>query len=244
MEKNVLNAMNFPEYNSEDEEWESIPENEQTQETKDILYRLNIEGASKIRLDINKKKNYHSSKVKKLDLKEKESFNELNKYIKEKYIPNISITQNINSNPFASILNDDYIIKKHPEIGTCLIYEMDESKKEAKLIGKSDTWYETTILKPKLSSYRKPIKNNINIAKISKSLNLAKKIKKEKDNSKDQKVNNSTNKIGNLPFLKKKTKRKKKIKYPSNSTIIEIKRIFDNQNTDNSINIKEENKEK
>ena len=36
----------------------------------------------------------------------------------------------------------------------------------------------------------------------------------------------------------------KKRKYPSNSTIIEIKRIFDNQNTDNSINIKEENKEK
>jgi hypothetical protein len=52
-----------------------------------------------VKLDLNKKKNFHSLKVKKLIQKEKESFYELDKYIKEQYIPNITISQNYNSNP-------------------------------------------------------------------------------------------------------------------------------------------------
>ena len=82
-EKNILLNSTKENKNEQDEEdeWESIPENEQTEETKDVLYRLNFEGASKIKLDIHKLKNYHSLKVKKLDLKEKESFKKLDKYI-------------------------------------------------------------------------------------------------------------------------------------------------------------------
>ena len=82
MEKNVSNVMPSTSVNNEEDDWESIPENEQTEETKDILYRLNIEGASKLKFDLNKKKNYHSLKVKKLIQKEKDSFYELDKYIK------------------------------------------------------------------------------------------------------------------------------------------------------------------
>ena len=241
MEKNIINNIKLTSVNKEEDEWESIPENEQTEETKDILYRLNIEGASKVKLDLNKKKNFHSLKVKKLIQKEKESFYELDKYIKEQYIPNITINQNYNSNPYAVISNKDFIIKQHPEIGTCLIYEMNDLDQEANLIGKSDTWYETTIFKPKITTYKKKqIKNNLNSIKINKNMNLTKKIKKGKDVIKDK--NNSIDNTNiNKTFLKKKRKRKKKIKYTKNSTIFELKRIFDDKDN-NKDDTKEEKK--
>ena len=241
MEKNAPKIMPLTSVNNDEDEWESIPENEQTEETKDILYRLNIEGASKLKFDLNKKKNYHSLKVKKLIQKEKDSFYELDKYIKEEYIPNISIKQNYNSNPYATILNNDFILKQHPEIGTCLIYEMNDSNQEAKLIGKSNTWYETTIFKPKIPSYRKkPIKNNLKTIKVNKSSNLPKINKKEKNDLnkkeiKNENININTN--ANKTFLKKKRKRKKKIKYTKNSTVFELKRITDNpENQENKDN--------
>ena len=232
-EKNILLNSTKENKNEQDDEdeWESIPENEQTEETKDVLYRLNFEGASKIKLDIHKMKNFHSFKMKKLDLKEKDSFKKLDKYIKEKYIPNISIKQNENSNPYATILNNDYVIKKRPEIGTCLIYELNDENQEVKLIGASDTWYETTIFKQKIYPRKKKIKTIINNAKINKG--ITKKLKKDKKNIKEDKSsdNNNDNKIENVNknYLKKKRKRRKKSKYTKNSTVIEIKRIFDKQ---------------
>ena len=242
MEKNLINNIKLTSDNKEEDEWESIPENEQTEETKDILYRLNIEGASKVKLDLNKKKNFHSLKVKKLIQKEKDSFYELNKYIKEQYIPNITINQNYNSNPYAVISNKDFIIKQHPEIGTCIIYEMNDLDQEANLIGKSDTWYETTIFKPKISPYKKnQIKSNLNSIKINKNMNLTKKIKKEKDVTKDK--NNSIDNTNiNKTFLKKKRKRKKKIRYTKNSTVFELKRIFDDKDNNKDDTKEEKNK--
>ena len=241
MDKKSEEKNEYQDSNNSEDEWESIPEKEQNEDTKDILYRLNIEGASKIKLDLYKKKHFHSLKVKKLDSKEKESFYDLEHYIKEEYMPNITINQNYNANPYASILNNDYIIKKHPEIGTCLIFEMDDKKQEANLIGKSDTWYETTVIKPKI---RQKINKNNNF-KISKSLILIKKKKKEQsinNNNSNSNINFNSNNINenkNITFLKKKKKRKKKIKYTKNSTIIEIKRIFDNQDQGSSIKEKE-----
>ena len=240
MDKKV--SFNLPQENKEEDEWESIPENEQTEETKDVLYRLNIEGASKVKLDIHKLKNFHSLKMKKLDLNEKESFKKLDKYIKEKYIPNISIKQNDNSNPYATILNNDYIIKKRPEIGTCLIYELNDENQEVKLIGTSDTWYETTVFKPRSYSHKTPIRKMINNQKTLGS--ISKKIKKDKkknikaNSSEDKNKNENINK--NL--LKKKRKRRRKSKYTKNSTVIQYKRIFDEQqNTNNNNNNEEKN---
>ena len=204
MDEKNENIIKNDEKNDEDDEseWESIPEKEKTEETKDVLYRLNIEGASKVKIDLHRMKKYHSLKLKRLEPKEIESINELDKYIKEKYMQNITISSNNNSNPFITILNNEYILKKHPEIGTCLIYELDDINKEANLIGKSDTWIEATTFKPKLV-LRKPINNgkSLGIPKISK--NLIKKIKNEKNNK------NGENK-GYSNILNKKRKRKRK----------------------------------
>ena len=226
MEENIEKDIKKKEEKENDEndedEWESIPENEKTEETKDILYRLNIEKASKVKIDFHKLKNYHSIKVKRLEQKEKESYYNLDKYIKEKYMPNITINNDSNGNPYLTILNTDYILKKNPEVGTYLIYEMDDTNKEANLIGKSDTWYEATIVKPKLVLKKNMNKSSIqNNVKLNKTINFFKnKILKL---NKNEKNNNSK-------FLNKKRKRKKKKrKYPKDSTVIEIKRIFDNQ---------------
>ena len=216
--------------NCEDDEndWESIPENEKTEETKDILYRLNIEKASKVKIDFHKLKNYHSIKVKRLEQKEKESFYKLNEYIKEKYVPNITIKDDSNSNPYITILNTDYILKKNPEVGTYLIYEMDDKNQEVNLIGKSDTWYEATIVKPKLVLKKPMNKPSIqNSVKINKTINLFK--------NKILKLNKNEKNSGSKFLNKKRKRKKKKRKYPKDSTVIEIKRIFDN---------KEEEKEK
>ena len=212
------------EFNEDD--WESIPENEKTEETKDILYRLNFEKASKVKLEFSKLKNYHNIKVKKLIPKEIESFFQLDKYIKKEYIPNIKVTHN-NSNPYVTILNNDYVLKKHPEIGTYLIYEMDDKNQEANLIGKSDTWYEATIFKPKIR-IRKPVAHpkNENVPKISKNINLNSGVEKKNENfGKFGKIGNN----GNLMLNKKRKRKKKKRIYLKDSTIIEIKRIFDNK---------------
>ena len=229
MDEKNDNIIKKDEKTDEDDEndWESIPENEKTEETKDVLYRLNIEGASKVKIDLHRMKNYHSLKLKRLESKEIESINELDKYIKEKYMTNITINKNNNSNPYITILNNDYVLKKHPEIGTCLIYELDDINKEANLIGKSDTWYEATTFKPKIL-LKKPMNNtkSLGVPKISK--NLIKKIKNEKPNKIGENKGYS-----NLINKKRKRKRKrKKIKYPKDSTVIEIKRIFDNKDKD------------
>ena len=218
---------------NEDDEWESIPENEQTEETKDILYRLNIEKASKVKIDIHKLKNYHSIKVKKLEKKEIESFYNLDTYIKEKYLPNITINHNSNTNPYITILNTDYILKKNPEIGTYLIYELDDKNEEVNLIGKSDTWYEATIVKPKLILKKPNNQLKIQNKKINKGFNFVKK--------NILKINKNENNV-DLNLLNKKRKRKKKKrKYPKDSTVIEIKRIFDNKDNEKEENIKNNN---
>ena len=220
-EKKIKNTEEFNE-----DDWESISEKDKTEETKDILYRLNFEQASKVKLDFSKLKNYHSIKVKKLIQKEIESFYELDQYIKKEYIPNMTVTHNNNSNPYITILNNDYVLKKHPEVGTYLIYEMDDKNQEANLIGKSDTWYEATIFKPKMR-IRKPAAHpkNENIHKISKNINLNKKTDVVKKNENFEKNGNNRN----LLLNKKRKRKKKKRIYLKDSTVIEIKRIFDNK---------------
>jgi hypothetical protein len=228
MEKKDENIIKTEE--NEEDDWESISENEKTEENKDILHRLSIEKAAKVKLDIHKLKNYHSIKVKKLEKKEIESFYDLDAYIKEKYLPNISINNISNSNPYISILNTDYILKKNPEIGTYLIYELDDEKLEANLIGKSDTWYEATFVKPK-STLKKPVNLlKTQNKKFNKGINFIKK----------NIVKNSKNENNNISKLlnKKRKRRRKKRKYPKDSTVIEIKRIFDNKEKDKEDNDK------
>ena len=124
---------------------------------------------------------------------------------------------------------------------------MNDVNQEANLIGKSDTWYETTIFKPKISSHKKKqTKSNLNSIKINKSVNLTKKIKKEKEALNIKGNNNNIDNTNiNKTFLKKKRKRKKKIRYTKNSTVFELKRIFDDKDNikdNDNINNKEEKK--
>jgi hypothetical protein len=87
---------------------------------------------------------------------------------------------------------------------------MDDKNQEANLIGKSDTWYEATIFKPKIR-IRKPVAHpkNENVPKISKNINLNSGVEKKNENfGKFGKIGNN----GNL-MLNKKRKRKKRKEY-------------------------------
>lgn len=227
-----------------DSEWESIPENEQlTDETKTAFFRLNLDNASKIKNTINQMKHFHSNKIRLLSQKEKQSFLELQQYIKKQYLPNISIKNQKNetklNNPYIKILNDEYLINTRKEIGTNLIYEIDDNNQDLKLLGTSDTWYETTILKPKKKEVIKKPKNKI-IIKKKLGLKITKTNKKIHNKEKIyENKNNNVNNMGiNGKFLRRKRK-KRKIKYTKDSTVIEIRRI-DNKN-DEHMQVKKEN---
>lgn len=234
-ENNIINK--DEKEGSDNDEWESIPENEITEETKDVFYRLKFENASKVKNDIFKLKLYHSNKVKKLDSKEIESFYALDKYIKEKYINNISFHHQNNEMPYATIIDNDFVVKKHPEIGTNLIYEVDDNKQELKLIGTSNTWYEATVFKPKVKKRiikipKRPVINN----KSNNKMSVLPEIKqKEKTNLIfPNDINypifptHNSNIDGNRKLLRRK-RRKKKKRYAKDSTIIQIKRIEENK---------------
>ena len=253
-ECNIKQENEVKQYNSvihedNDDEWESIPENEQlTDETKTTFFRLNLDNASKIKNTIHQMKHFHSNKIRLLDQEEMQSFFELQQYIKTKYLPNITIMNQKNDsnlyNPYIKILNDEYLINTHKEVGTNLIYEIDDNNQELKLIGTSDTWFETTILKPKKKEIIKKPKNKIVIKKklgIKVGKNIKKNVDKEKMN---ENKNSDFNRMKlNGKYLKRKRK-KRKIKYTKDSTVIEIRRIDNKKEEHTKVKIEKIDDEK
>lgn len=238
----------------EDDEWESIPENEQNEETKPAFYRFKFENCSKLKTEIFRIKEYHSNKIKKLEPKEIKSFYDLDKYIKENYINNITFYNQNNNLLYTNILGAEHVVKKKPEVGTNLIYEIDEGKEELKLIGTSDTWYEATIFR------QKPRNKVLKLKRAVSQPIMKKKIFEGKiDNKNENILDNSFSFINkkrkedkksgiSLAALKKKKRKRRKIKYTKDSTIIQIKRIDNNINEErnkmeNIIDKKNEKKE-
>ena len=102
--------------NEIDNEWET--DEEETQ-----FLRLNIENASKIKNEIYKRKKYHNKKIKRLEKKEIESANEVEKFIKNNILSKIIIKTDINNNkPFLSIGENEFLIKDKPEVGTNVFF--------------------------------------------------------------------------------------------------------------------------
>ena len=96
--------------NEIDNEWET--DEEETQ-----FLRLNIENASKIKNEINKRKKYHNKKIKRLEKKEIESANEIEKYIKNNILSKIIIKTDINNDkPYLSIGENEFLINDKKEV--------------------------------------------------------------------------------------------------------------------------------
>jgi hypothetical protein len=213
--------------NEIDNEWET--DEEETQ-----FLRLNIENASKIKHEIYKRKKYHNKKIKRLEKKEIESANEIEKYIKNNILSKIIIKTDINNNkPYLSIGENDFLINDKPEVGTNVFFSYNEDKRKLEILGKSERFFEAKILKAKKRIFPKknpPIKKQkINIQKLKKNKNNnSGDIDTEIDTSKksdNEMIKNKNNINKNIKMIGNKRKRKPKRKYIKESTIINIKKI-------------------
>ena len=210
----------------DDNEWET--DEEQTQ-----FLRINFENASKINIEINKRKKYHIKKIKELEKKEIDSALEVEKYIKNNILPNFSIKTDLNNNkPYLSIGKNDYIINDKPEVGTNVFFSYNENKKRLEILGKSERFLESKIFKLKK---RISTKKNVLINQVKKKnrIQQIKKLKNKNSGEIDTEINTSKNSEGdnknvtnkNVKLIGNKRNRRQKRKYIKESTIINIKKI-------------------
>ena len=207
-----------------DNEWET--DEEETQ-----FLRLNIENASKIKHEIYKRKKYHNKKIKRLEKKEIESANEIEKYIKNNILSKIIIKTDINNDkPYLSIGENEFLINDKPEVGTNVFFSYNEDKRKLEILGKSERFFEAKILKAKKRIFPKknpPIKKQkINIQKLKKNKNNnSGDIDTEINTSKNSEGDNKNVINKNIKLIGNKRSRRQKRKYIKESTIINIKKI-------------------
>ena len=200
--------------NSNDNVSEYYTDEEDTQ-----YYRLSIENSSKIRNDIYKLKTYHTKQIRRLENSELESVKNIDTYIRTKLVPSISIKNDETNSPYLSINSTEIKLEEKSEIGTNLIIDVTNDK-NFKIIGQSDSFYEATIMRPRMKAYR-----------------MRKRIQKDKPKIQKRKEFKISSKIiGDLNsnyhimrnrrrILGTKRRRRQKRRYIKQSTVIEIKKL-------------------
>lgn len=200
--------------NSNDNVSEYYTDEEDTQ-----YYRLSIENSSKIRNDIYKLKTYHTKQIRRLENSELESVKNIDTYIRTKLVPSISIKNDETNSPYLSINSTEIKLEEKSEIGTNLIIDVTNDK-NFKIIGQSDSFYEATIMRPRMKAYR-----------------MRKRIQKDKPKIQKRKEYKFSSKIiGDLNsnyhimrnrrrILGTKRRRRQKRRYIKQSTVIEIKKL-------------------
>lgn len=188
-----------------------------TDEDDNAFFRLSIENASKIKNDINKYKIYHTKKIKRLEQDEINSANDVANYINKEILPTLSVREDqITKFPYITIKNIELSLNEKPEIGTNLIFEVNNDKKDIAVIGTCERYFEANVFRPRR---RNVVKKETNKIKSNK-----KKIVKEiKKNEIKEEAENKRNVLKG-GVLKKKRKKPKR-RYIKQSTIIEIKKL-------------------
>ena len=218
---------------SEDEFYEDKNE-------KEIFYRMNIEN-SKVKIELNKIKEFHSKKIKSLDKNELSFIDIKNDYIENIILPEIKVYEDEKKDKIINLMNTQYLLKEKPETGSCLILEIENDKdninNNINIIGVNEKYFQIgTILKQQRT------KSNVNNnsekkIKINNKNNIKTKNKISNNNNKnkvnDNIINNNilnnnitenNNNNNNNTIIGKKRKKSKR-KYIKESTIINIKKI-------------------
>ena len=211
--------------NSEDEFYEDKNE-------KEIYYRMNIEN-SKIKIELNKIKEFHSKKIKSLDKNELSFIDVKNDFINNEILPEIKVYENEKKDKIINLMNTEYLLKEKPETGSCLILEIENDKdnnnNNLNIIGVNEKYFQIGNLL-KQQKIKSNVKNNNNIKndKKIKNNNIKTKNKISNNNINNNNINNNNinNNIteNNNKFIGKKRKKSKR-KYIKESTIIKIKKI-------------------
>ena len=205
--------------NSEDEFYEDKNE-------KEIYYRMNIEN-SKIKIELNKIKEFHSKKIKSLDKNELSFIDVKNDYINNEILPEIKVYENDKKDKIINLMNTEYLLKEKPETGSCLILEIENDKdnnnNNLNIIGVSEKYFQIGNLL-KQQKIKSNVKNNNNIKNDKKIKNNKTKNKISNNNINNNNINNNISENNNNKFIGKKRKKSKR-KYIKESTIIKIKKI-------------------
>ena len=201
--------------NSNDNESEYYTDEEDTK-----YYRLSIENSSKIRNDIYKLKTYHTKQIRRLENSEIESVKNIDNYIRTQLLPSISVQNDDTNVPYISINSTELKLEEKPEIGTNLIIETTNDK-EIKIIGQSDSFYEATIMRPRMKSYR---------MKKSVAKDKPRMVRKRKGYTISSKILGDINSNYHImrnrrKILGTKRRRRQKRRYIKQSTVIEIKKL-------------------
>ena len=190
---NVIDNNNNNFNNSEDEFYEDKNE-------KEIYYRMNIEN-SKIKIELNKIKEFHSKKIKSLDKNELSFIDIKNDYINN-FLPEIKVYENEKKDKIINLMNTEYLLKEKPETGSCLILEIENDKdnnnNNLNIIGVSEKYFQIGNLL-KQQKIKSNVKNNNNIKndKKIKNNNIKTKNKISNNNINNNNINNTNNNINN-----------------------------------------------
>ena len=191
-----------------------------TDEEENAFFRLSIENGSKIKNDINKYKIYHTKKIKRLEQDEINSANEVANYINKEILPTLSVKEDSISNlPYITIKNIELLVNEKPEIGTNLILEVNNDKKDIAVIGTSERVLEASVFRPRRRAVVKKEASKINRSSVNKK-KIVKEVKKGEVKEEGEKKGN----VIKGGMLKKKRKKPKR-RYIKQSTIIEIKKL-------------------
>ena len=222
--------------NSEDEFYEDKNE-------KEIYYRMNIEN-SKIKIELNKIKEFHSKKIKSLDKNELSFIDIKNDYIENIILPEVKVYEDEKKDKIINLMNTEYLLKEKPETGSCLILEIENdnnnNNNNLNIIGVNEKYFQIGNLL-KQQKIKSNIKNNNKSDKKLKNNNIKTKNKISNNNINNNNINNNNNNNinnnninnnninnniteNNNKFIGKKRKKSKR-KYIKESTIIKIKKI-------------------
>lgn len=183
-------------------------------------YRLKMENVKKIKNELGKSLRNKTFKYKKIDEELYEKLKIRETYFKNKVYPFIQFKDKIYSEDESLnkiILDHDrYNVEKKPEIGSCLIFEINRDN-EINLLDVSKEYFDVSTKIHYLPAGTLNIKTNTIVRrKRKKKANVINVVK-------EQAMKNLA--VQGVSKNKKKKKKKRLVKHKKNSTIIQIKKI-------------------
>jgi hypothetical protein len=122
------------------EEWVTDDEGEE-------YYRLKYDNLIKIKTEVGKILKLKSKKYKRMDSEAQEKIKVVKRYIEDNIIPTIGLKSNTlytrEDLDKLFIIGEEYNLVKKPEVGSCLIFEINQNN-NLSLIGTSQEFYEAT----------------------------------------------------------------------------------------------------
>lgn len=138
-----------------------------TDEEGDEYYRLKFDNIKKTKFELGKFVKLKSKKYKRIDLEDHQKIKELKNYLEENVYPSVGLkTNTLYSQEDLDklfIISEEYNLEKKPEVGSCLIFEINQNNNLI-FTGVSKEYYEATtkiLLRSLMEKKDTLVKNNL-----------------------------------------------------------------------------------